>query len=226
MGTPKAASWIEGAKAAGLYPITVPADWEIHQTIKALEAAFPHHIRIWPAGRDVVLPRQGLSITLRSPLALFFPGRGKLAALWPRLAQEPPLPQGVREALGALGVTLVETDAAGEVRPAPALPGEALLLPEASEGFLHQHLDATIPSIRSLASAGQILGLLRQQGLLVSKYVALSWVREENRALTVQIPAWVVEGASPPVVLLDQASPAIVALLHRAGYVCARMPIR
>ncbi len=223
LDAPKPAAWIEKARSAGLLSIIVPADWAIRPLFQAIAAALPQRLRLWSPDRPLVLPRQRLNVTLKAPLLLVLPqDGGRTVAFWPRGAQEPPLPQGVREALADVDITMVETDSSGAVTPFPSFPAQAIYLPEAGTAWLHAQLDEQFPTIRPLTSAGQILATLRHEGHLVSRHLTLSWIRGHDRALTLQVPAWVITG-TPPIALLEETSPAVAALLAREGYRCARM---
>jgi hypothetical protein len=96
-----------------------------------------------------------------------------------------------------------------------------MLLPAANAAWLHRQLDARFPEIRPLTSPGQILAFLRHEKHLISKHVSLSWVRGANE-LSIQIPAWLIDG-EPPIALLEDPLPATVALLAQSGYQCARI---
>lgn len=221
LDAPKPASWVESARAAGFIPIMVPADWQLRPVLQALAGAFPQRVHLWPEGRNLVLPRQGMSINLKASLVAVLDG-GRTVALWTHQAPHtPPLPQGVRELLSAAEVTLLETDASGASFAPPALPGAAMLLPAANAAWLHRQLDARFPEIRPLTSPGQILAFLRHEKHLISKHVSLSWVRGANE-LSIQIPAWLIDG-EPPIALLEDPLPATVALLAQSGYQCARI---
>lgn len=220
LDAPKPASWMESARAAGFVPIMVPADWQLRPVLQALAGAFPQQVHLWPQGRNLVLPRQGMSINLKAALVAVLEG-GRTFALWTQDQNAPPLPQGVREILAAAQVTLLETDASGTPFAPPALPGAAMLLPAANAAWLHKQLDARFPEIRPLTSPGQILAFLRHGKHLVSKHITLSWVRGANE-LSIQIPAWLIDG-EPPIALLEDPLPATVALLAQNGYQCARM---
>lgn len=223
LDAPKPAAWVQAARDAGFVPVTVPADWELRATLQAVAAALPRRLHLWPAERELVLPRRGLSVTVKAPLLAVLPqDGGRAVVFWPRGPEEPPLPQGVRETLAEADITVVETDSAGAPTATPPLPGQALHLPEATAAWLHAQLAERFPEIRPLTSAGQILALLRHTGRLTSRHLTLSWVRGSDRSLTLQVPAWVVDG-TPPLALLEETSPAVVALLAREGYRCARL---
>lgn len=219
---PKPASWIKSAQAAGFVPIMVPADWQLRPVFHALAEAFPQRLRLWPAGRNLVLPRQGMSINLKADLLAVL-SSGQTMAVWNQNGQ-PPLPQGVRELLAAVDITLLETDARGAPFAPPSLPAVAMLLPTADAAWLHKQLDARFPEIRPLTSPGQMLAFLRHEKHLISKYISLSWVRGANE-LAIQIPVWFIDG-QPPIALLEDPLPATVALLTQNGYQCARIEER
>lgn len=89
---PKSSEWISDANTLGMRVCSVSPSWSLREVLQKLAASFPNNFRLWAADRDLVLSRNGLSMSLRSPLTAIieYSGQKNVYVIWSRQAAEAP----------------------------------------------------------------------------------------------------------------------------------------
>jgi hypothetical protein len=99
---PKRAEWIANANSLGMKILTVSPRWSVQEVFDKLAAAFPRNFRLWNSGRDLVMTRGGIGLTLQSPQTAIVETAGKktVPLVWTRQTPAvPQLPQGLHQVL-------------------------------------------------------------------------------------------------------------------------------
>lgn len=230
---PKSSDWIENANKLGMRVCTVSPQWPLQEVLGKLASSFPGKFRLWGSGRDLVLSRGGIGLTLQSPQMTIteYGGRKVVHMIWARQTPgEPPLPQGLHEVLEPAQVKIIELDAYNELNRLPARPQASIYVPVAT----HMDLIRAINPPNPEAFFGQtppqdlpsLLQLLRAKDLLQQGLAQASWAGGNLSRIAVQVPAWIVTGGASRIALLDKryADPYLVSVLSQEGYACFILP--
>jgi len=230
---PKNASWIEDANKLGMRICTVSPQWTTQEVLEKLASAFPDNFHLWGAGRDLVLPSSGISVTLQAPQMAIIEngGRKRVYMVWARQTPgESPLPQDLPEVLEDAQVKVIELDAYNDLSRLPSRPRDSIYVPTATtmelirainpdnpEEFFGQTLPRTL---------NELLQVLRDRDHLQQGMVQASWTGGQNSRIAVQVPAWTVSGTPNRVALLDKrfSDPYLVSVLSQKGYACFILP--
>ncbi len=225
---PKSSEWISDANTLGMRVCSVSPSWSLREVLQKLAASFPNNFRLWAADRDLVLSRNGLSMSLRSPLTAIieYSGQKNVYVIWSRQAAEAPLPQNLPEILEPSRIKIIELDEMNELSRLPARPRESIYVPVAT------HLDViramnpenpeelfgqTLPE--NMAS---LLQLLRDKDMLRQGMAQASWAGGVDRRIEIQIPAWTIAPSAHKIALLDRrfSDEYLVSVLSQYGYHC------
>lgn len=229
---PKNDEWITRANQIGLHVCSVSPSWNLTDILGKLTSRFPNQLRLWEPGREIALSRNGLGLTMSCPVIaiLQYSGHKLVYGLWPRHnANERPLPQGLPEVLGSVGVKIIELDQYNELSRLPFQPRD-LYVPVATRTDLIRAMAPTDPEAlfgKTLPeSLNDLLFLLKSKNMLRKEFANLTWSGGNNRRMVLQIPAWIIEPPSSRVVILDKrfAQSSIVGLMTLHGYSCFMLP--
>jgi LysM repeat protein len=230
---PKGSDWIENANKLGMRVCTVSPQWPLQEVLGKLASAFPGKFRLWGSGRDLVLSRGGIGLTLQSPQMTIteYGGRKVVHMVWARQTPgEPPLPQGLHEVLEPAQVRVIELDAYNELNRLPARPQASIYVPVATHMDLMRALNPSNPEEFFGQTPPQdlpaLLQLLRAKDLLQQGLAQASWAGGNLSRIAVQVPAWTVAGGATRIALLDRrfADPYLVSVLSQEGYACFVLP--
>jgi murein DD-endopeptidase MepM/ murein hydrolase activator NlpD len=230
---PKSAEWIEGANRLGMKVCTISPNWSLQEVLEKVAAAFPDKFRLWGAGRDMVLTRGGIGLTLQAPqMAISEQGGKKTVNLvWARQTPgEAQLPQGLHEVLEEARVKVIELDAFNELSRLPTRPRESIYVPVATHMDLIRAINPPDPEAyfgQSLpADLNTLFQELRSRGHLQQGMAHASWSGGLGSRIALEVPAWIVSGGASRIILLDRrfADPYLVSVLSREGYVCFVLP--
>jgi hypothetical protein len=230
---PKSADWIEKANRLNMKVTTISPRWSVDEVLEKTAAAFPRHFRLWTSGRDLVLTRGGIGLTLHSPRMIILEQRGdKTVHLgWTRQTPgEQPLPQGLHEVLEEARIRVMEFDAYNELSRLPTRPEESIYVPVATHMDLIRAINPSDPEEffgKNLPrNLNDLLQFLRRKELLRQGMASASWSSGLEQRLAIQVPAWLVSGGSSRIILLDRrfADPYLVSVLSSEGYVCFILP--
>jgi hypothetical protein len=230
---PKSSDWIENANKLGMRVCTVSPQWPLQEVLGKLASSFPGKFRLWGSGRDLVLSRGGIGLTLQSPQMTIteYGGRKIVHMIWARQTPgEPALPQGLHEVLEPAQVKVIELDSYNELNRLPARSQASIYVPVAT----HMELIRAINPQNPEAFFGQtppqdlpsLLQLLRAKDLLQQGLAQASWTGGNLSRIAVQVPAWLVSGGASRIALLDKryADPYLVSVLSQDGYACFVLP--
>lgn len=230
---PKGSDWIENANKLGMRVCTVSPQWPLQEVLGKLASSFPGKFRLWGSGRDLVLSRGGIGLTLQSPQMTIteYGGRKIVHMVWARQTPgEPPLPQGLHEVLEPAQVRVIELDAYNELNRLPARPQASIYVPVATHMDLMRALNPSNPEEFFGQTPPQdlpsLLQLLRGKDLLQQGLAQASWAGGNMSRIAVQVPAWTVSGGASRIALLDKryADPYLVSVLSNEGYACFVLP--
>jgi hypothetical protein len=230
---PKNAEWIQNANKLGMKVCAISPRWDLQEVLEKLAASFPRQFRLWGAGQDLVLSRNGVGVTLQSPQIAIMEhvGQRRIHLVWTRQTPESaPLPQGLHEVLEEAQVKIIELDAYNELSRLPTRPRESIYVPVATHLELiramnpsnpEQTFGQTMPD-----SLGSLLQLLRDKELLQQGMVQASWSSGLQSRIAVQVPAWTVSGGTARIIILDRrfSDPYLVSVLANEGYTCFVLP--
>ncbi len=230
---PKSADWIEKANQLKMRVLTVSPRWSVDEVLEKTAKAFPRNFRLWNSGRDLVLTRGGIGLTLHSPQMIVLERNGEkfIHLVWTRQTPgEAPLPQGLHEVLDEARVKVTELDAYNEPSRLPTRPGESIYVPVATHMDLIRAINPADPEAyfgRNLPSdLNSLLQLLRRKEFLTQGRASAAWSSGLEQRLAIQVPAWLVSGGANRIILLDRrfADPYLVSVLSSEGYVCFILP--
>ncbi len=230
---PKNSEWIQSANKLGMKVCTISPRWDLQEVLEKLAATFPKHFRLWGAGQDLVLSRNGVGVTLQSPQIAIMErgGQKRIHQVWTRQTPETaPLPQGLHEVLDDAQVKLIELDAYNELSRLPTRPRESIYVPVATHMELIRAMNPSDPEETfgqtMPDSLGSLLQVLRDKDLLRQGMVQASWSSGPQNRIAVQVPAWTVSGGKARIVILDRrfSDPYLVAVLSHEGYTCFVLP--
>lgn len=230
---PKSSDWIANANKLGMRVCTVSPQWPLQEVLGKLASAFPGKFRLWGSGRDLVLSRGGIGLTLQSPQMTIteYGGRKVVHMIWARQTPgEPPLPQGLHEVLEPAQVKVIELDAYNELNRLPARPQDSIYVPVATHMDLMRAINPPNPEEFFGQTPPQdlpsLLQLLRAKDLLQQGLAQASWAGGNLSRIAVQVPAWTVAGGASRIALLDKryADPYLVSVLSQEGYACFVLP--
>lgn len=230
---PKSAEWIENANRLGMKILTVSPRWSVQEVFDKLAAAFPRNFRLWNSGRDLVMTRGGIGLTLQSPQTAIVETAGKKTVhlVWTRQTPAvPQLPQGLHEVLEEASVKVIELDAFNELSRLPVRPRESIYVPVATHMDLIRAINPPDPEAffgKDLpTNLTSLLHLLRGKELLTQGMASASWSGGLGSRIALQVPAWIVSGGASRIILLDRrfADPYLVSVLSREGYTCFILP--
>lgn len=230
---PKSAEWIEGANRLGMKVCTVSPNWSLQEVLEKTAAAFPGEFRLWRAGRDMVLTRGGIGLTLQAPQMALVEQDGKKTVnlVWARQTPgEAQLPQGLHEVLEEARVNVIELDAFNELSRLPTRPRESIYVPVATHMDLIRAINPPDPEAYfgpSLpADLNTLFQELRSKGHLQQGMAHASWSGGLGSRIALEVPAWIVSGGASRIILLDRrfADPYLVSVLSHEGYMCFVLP--
>ncbi len=230
---PKNSDWIAKANRLHMRVCSISADWSLPDILDRLATTFPEQIRIWTAGQDLALSRNGLGLTVTAPTMVIIEHRGQkmVHALWGRQnSDERPLPQGLPEVLRDMRVKVIEMDQFNEITRLPSRPRQSIYVPTADRTELIRALKPDNPEELFGPTLPEdlnaLLRLLKSKEMLREGFANLDWSGGMNRRIALQVPAWIIEPASRRVILLDRrfADEYLVSLLAHEGYSCFVLP--
>lgn len=230
---PKSADWIEKANRLNMRVLTVSPRWSVDEVLDKIAAAFPRNFRLWTSGRELVLTRDGIGLTLNSPQTVILERNGEkiIHLIWTRQTPgESQLPQGLHEVLEEAGVKVTELDAYNELSRLPTRPRESVYVPVATHMDLVRAINPSDPETyfgQNLPTdLNALLQLLRRRQHLNQGRAGASWSSGLEQRLAIQVPAWIVSGGANRIILLDRrfADPYLVSVLSSEGYVCFILP--
>ena len=230
---PKSAEWIENANSLGMRILTISPRWSLQEILDKIEAAFPRHFRLWNSGRDMVLTRDGIGLTLQAPQTAIVESGGvkTIHVVWARQTPgESHLPQGLHEVLEEARVKVIELDAFNELSRLPTRPRDSIYVPVATHMDLIRAINPPDPEEffgNNLPnSLTALLQLLRNKEHLQQGMANAAWSGGLASRIAIQVPAWIVTGGTSRIILLDRrfADPYLVSVLSREGYTCFILP--
>jgi murein DD-endopeptidase MepM/ murein hydrolase activator NlpD len=230
---PKNAQWIENANKLGMKVCTISPRWSLQEVLEKLSSTFPKHFRLWGVGKELVLSRNGVGVTLLSPQMAIMErgGQKRIHMIWSRQTPDsPPLPQGLHEVLDEAQVKIIELDAYNELSRLPSRARESIYVPVATHleiiramnpGNPEETFGQTMPD-----TLGSLLQLLRDKDLLRQGMIQAAWHEGAQNRIAVQVPAWTVSGGTGRIAILDRrfSDPFLVSVLSHEGYTCFILP--
>ncbi len=230
---PKNAEWIANANKLGMRICSISPHWSLQEILDKLASSFPSHFRLWGAGRELVISRGGISLTLQSPQMSITEHGGKkyIHLIWARQTpDEAALPQGLPEVLEPALVKIIELDHYNELSRLPARPRDSIYVPVATHmdlirainpGNPEELFGQTLPD-----NLSSLLQLLRSKNLLHPNMIQASWSGGSQSRIAVQVPAWTISGSASRIALLDKrfADAYLVSVLAHEGYTCFILP--
>ncbi len=230
---PKNARWIGNANKLGMKVCTISPRWSLQEVLEKLASTFPKHFRLWGAGKELVLSRNGVGLTLMSPQMAIMErgGQKRIHLIWSRQTPDsPPLPQGLHEVLDAAQVKIIELDAYNELSRLPSRARDSIYVPVATHLEIIRAMNPSNPE----ETFGQtmpdtlssLLQLLRDKDLLHKGMIQASWHEGTKNRIAVQVPAWTVSGGKGKIAILDRrfSDPFLVSVLSHEGYNCFILP--
>lgn len=230
---PKNAQWIENANKLGMKVCVISPRWNVQEVLEKLAEAFPRHFRLWGAGKDLVLSRNGVGVTLQSQQLAIMERNGKksIHLVWSRPTPDsPPLPQGLHEVLDSAQVKVIELDAYNELSRLPSRPRDSIYVPVATHMELIKAMNPDNPEETfgqtMPDSLNALLQVLRDKELLHQGMVHVSWSSGAQNRIALQVPAWTVSGGNGRIAILDRrfSDPFLVSVLSHEGYACFVLP--
>jgi murein DD-endopeptidase MepM/ murein hydrolase activator NlpD len=230
---PKNAQWIGNANKLGMKVCTISPRWSLQEVLEKLSSTFPKHFRLWGAGKELVLSRNGVGVTLLSPQMAIMErgGQKRIHMIWSRQTPDsPPLPQGLHEVLDESQVKIIELDAYNELSRLPSRARDSIYVPVATHleiiramnpGNPEETFGQTMPDTLS-----SLLQLLRDKDLLRQGMIQAAWHEGAQNRIAVQVPAWTVSGGTSRIAILDRrfSDPFLVSVLSHEGYTCFILP--
>ncbi|MGE4442669.1 MAG: LysM domain-containing protein [Desulfomicrobium sp.] len=230
---PKNAQWIENANKLGMKVCAISPRWNVQEVLEKLAEAFPKHFRLWGAGKDLVLSRNGVGVTLQSQQLAIMErdGKKRIHLVWSRSTPDaPPLPQGLHEVLDSAQVKVIELDPYNELSRLPSRPRDSIYVPVATHMELIRAMNPDNPEEtfgRTMPdSLNALLQVLRDKELLHQGMVHVSWSSGAQNRIALQVPAWTVSGGNGRIAILDRrfSDPFLVSVLSHEGYACFVLP--
>ena len=230
---PKNAAWIASANKLGMKVCTISPRWSLQDVLEKLASSFPRHFRLWGAGRELVLSRNGVGVTLMSPQIAIMEqgGQKRIHMIWSRQSKDSPsLPQGLHEVLDAAQIKLIELDEYNELSRLPSRPRDSIYVPVATHLEIIRAMNPSNPEEtfgRTMPDTlGSLLQLLRDKDLLRQGMIQASWHEGAQNRIAVQVPAWTVSGGTSRIAILDRrfSDPFLVSVLSHEGYTCFVLP--
>lgn len=225
--TPKNEEWIANANALGMQVCSVSPNWSLPEVLEKVSTAYPQEFRLWSRERDLVMYRNGLSITLKGPqLVVLEQLSGKsVFMLWPRqTSAEPSLPQGLPEVLDRARIKVIELDIYNKLSRLPARPRGSSYVPIATHTDLllamgTKNLDGQQPQ-----NLAELLQILKRKDMLHQGMARAAWY-SGLKSLAIQVPAWLI-APDNKVILLDSRfnDEFLISILTQAGYSCFILP--
>lgn len=224
--------WYSQIKSLGFQVCNVGPALTLSEVFKALTQNAPGNFRLWESGRDLTFGRNSLTFSLNTPQTVVITkGESKqIYVIWFRKTiDEPPLPQALPEILESAQIKVIEFDAFNELSRLPHMPKQSIYMPTASALEIVRAMNPTDPE----AIFGKVvptdlrdlLYLLKSKGLLQQGAASMVWARGIDRKLSIQVPAWIVQGPNKIVLLQRaQADEYLVSLLSHEGYSCFILP--
>ncbi|UTF51058.1 LysM peptidoglycan-binding domain-containing protein [Desulfomicrobium sp. ZS1] len=230
---PKNAQWIGNANKLGMKVCTISPRWSLQEVLEKLSSTFPKHFRLWGAGKELVLSRNGVGVTLLSPQMAIMErgGQKRIHMIWSRQTPDsPPLPQGLHEVLDEAQVKIIELDAYNELSRLPSRARDSIYVPVATHLEIIRAMNPSNPE----KTFGQtmpdtlnsLLQLLRHKDLLRQGMIQAAWYEGAQNRIAVQVPAWTVSGGTGKIAILDRrfSDPFLVSVLSHEGYTCFILP--
>ena len=230
---PKNAKWIGNANKLGMKVCTISPRWSLQEVLEKLSSTFPKHFRLWGGGKELVLSRNGVGVTLLSPQMAIMErgGQKRIHMIWSRQTPDsPPLPQGLHEVLDEAQVKIIELDAYNELSRLPSRARDSIYVPVATHLEIIRAMNPSNPE----ETFGQtmpdtlnsLLQLLRDKDLLRQGMIQAAWHEGAQNRIAVQVPAWTVSGGTGKIVILDRrfSDPFLVSVLSHEGYTCFILP--
>jgi murein DD-endopeptidase MepM/ murein hydrolase activator NlpD len=230
---PKNAQWIGNANKLGMKVCTISPRWSLQEVLEKLSSTFPKHFRLWGAGKELVLSRNGVGVTLLSPQMAIMErgGQKRIHMIWSRQTpNSPPLPQGLHEVLDEAQVKIIELDAYNELSRLPSRARGSIYVPVATHLEIIRAMNPSNPE----ETFGQtmpdtlssLLQLLREKDLLRQGMIQAAWHEGAQNRIAVQVPAWTVSGGTGKIAILDRrfSDPFLVSVLSHEGYTCFILP--
>ncbi|ACU88878.1 LysM peptidoglycan-binding domain-containing protein [Desulfomicrobium baculatum] len=230
---PKNAQWIANANKLGMKVCTISPRWSLQEVLEKLSSTFPKHFRLWGAGKELVLSRNGVGVTLLSPQMAIIErgGQKRIHMIWSRQTPDsPPLPQGLHEVLDEAQVKIIELDAYNELSRLPSRARESIYVPVATHLEIIRAMNPGNPEeIFGQAmpdTLSSLLQLLRDKDLLRQGMIQAAWHEGAQNRIAVQVPAWTVSGGTGKIAILDRrfSDPFLVSVLSHEGYTCFILP--
>ena len=230
---PKNARWIENANKLGMKVCTISPRWNLQEVLEKLASSFPKHFRLWGKGKELVLSRNGVGVTLLSPQIAIMErgGQKNIHMIWSRQTKDSPLlPQGLHEVLDAAQVKLIELDQYNELSRLPSRPRESIYVPVATHLEIIRAMNPSNPEEtfgqNMPDTLSSLLQLLRDKDLLRQGMIQASWHEGAQNRIAVQVPAWTVSGGQSKIAILDRrfSDPFLVSVLSHEGYTCFILP--
>lgn len=230
---PISTEWVAHASQLGIKVCTISPRWSLQEILEKLASSFPDRFRLWGSGRELVLTRDGIGMTLKSPQITIteHDGRKVIHMIWTRQSpDEPLLPQGLPEVLEPAQIKIIELDSFNELSRLPNRPRESIYVPMATHMELIRAINPKNPEElfgQTLpGNLNALLQLLREKNLLHQGMVQASWVGGTQNRIAVQVPAWTVSESENKIALLDRrfADPYLVSVLAHEGYTCFVLP--
>ena len=230
---PKNASWIENANKLGMKVCTISPRWNLQDVLEKLASSFPKHFRLWGTGKELVLSRNGVGVTLMSPQIAIMEngGQKRIHMIWSRQTKDSPLlPQGLHEVLDAAQVKLIELDQYNELSRLPSRPRDSIYVPVATHLEIIRAMNPSNPEEtfgqNMPDTLSSLMHLLREKDLLRQGMIQVAWHEGAQSRIAVQVPAWTVLGGNSKIAILDRrfSDPFLVSVLAHEGYTCFVLP--
>jgi len=230
---PKNAQWIGNANKLGMKVCTISPRWSLQEVLEKLSSTFPKHFRLWGAGKELVLSRNGVGVTLLSPQMAIMErgGQKRIHMIWSRQTPDsPPLPQGLHEVLDEAQVKIIELDAYNELSRLPSRARDSIYVPVATHLEIIRAMNPSNPEEifgqTMPDTLNSLLQLLRDKDLLRQGMIQAAWHEGAQNRIAVQVPAWTVSGGTGRIAILDRrfSDPFLVSVLSHEGYTCFILP--
>jgi hypothetical protein len=210
--------------------VFVDEQWEPRKVLESIADKSDGQLRIWPAGRPMIINKDGVTLELQASIVARLQSRRIL--LLNLLNQgEPPTPALLQAFLARKGVHVNEWITHSNTMPKPLtaeLPRqEDLLVPWVDRYNAWPEIQSRLSGeFRSLspesADIDSVLAMLHKRGMISRDPVRISWFWDKERETALIVPAISINDENRRLIILggEQDSPHLVALLSLRGYTC------
>jgi hypothetical protein len=210
--------------------VFVDEQWEPRKVLESIADKSDGQLRIWPAGRPMIINKGGVTLELQASIVARLQSRRIL--LLNLLNQgESPTPALLQAFLARKGVHVNEWTTQSNTMPKPLLaelPRQEDLLVHWIDRYnawpeIQSRLSGEFRSLSpDSADIDSVLAMLHKKGMISRDPVRISWFWDKERETALIVPAISINDENIRLIILggEQASPHLVALLSLRGYTC------